>query len=872
MFQSNGRENRTRVPGRPPMRFVKQIETLFRTGTAGGLSDGQLLERFLERRGEDAEAAFAALVDRHGAMVLRVCRQILRGEEDAEDAAQATFLVLARRAGTIGRRKSVGCWLHGVAIRVAAKARIAATRRRTHERRGGEMRVAGHVIDADVGAIENHDDWAAVHDELGSLPQSFREPLILCYLDGLTQEQAAAQLRCPLGTIQSRLARGRAKLKVRLEKRGVGLSTVFVGANHVALQSCPAPQEWAEATVRMATQFSQGRIPAVGGPGAASVILAEEVVRGLVLAKMKVAVAMILSVALLVSSAAAWAIHDREPNASPVAFNLQLAAAKARAPLANEKAPPEDNTRTIRGIVRDEQGRPVAKAWIGCGIRIGAGAGKGQLAMVPLDRKRSAANRTDSDGRFSIDASLSPWRGNDIRFGSADLSQQALAVLHGDDPDRPIEITLLPVRQVRARVIVKSRVEGFEDVEWRLFALEPPAWNLDRPSAIGATNWAGWDWGSRSDPDKTGAAGEIRQLELSVPRGTYELNFYSDALDRVVDIALPGGNGPVELPDIELEPRAWFRMLGKPAAEIEAVDLDDKPTKLGDYRGKVVVLVFWSTVGERMSQLIARLASIQKRFADQPLAILALHDSSPPSRTDLRDALKPLRKQTDGAIPIRFLLDRAPSARAVGTTWVEFGLGRTAEIYENRTNDTMFVVARDGNLAFVTGHSCRDDRLFAVAKDRHFVLSDEFNSDEPRLKTEWQVGSLLVALEDEFGVPSSRLPRPKRGDVPTRAPRERTVFKGTIVDRDGKPVARAKVAGRTDGEWTMSVETGANGQFALTMETPLYTVDIKVEAEGFASRCFMLDVRDDFKAERPGRLLVERSGVIDEPLVLGPRR
>ena len=180
------------------MEFLKQIETLFRTGTAGGLTDAQLLERFLERRDEHAEAAFAALVDRHGAMVLRVCRHILRSEDDAEDAAQATFLVLAHRAGTIGRRESVSCWLHGVALRVAAKARTAATRRRAHEQRGGEMRTAGHVVERDLQAVEDHDDWAALHQELDQLPKSFRDPLILCYLDGLTQEQAAAQLRARL--------------------------------------------------------------------------------------------------------------------------------------------------------------------------------------------------------------------------------------------------------------------------------------------------------------------------------------------------------------------------------------------------------------------------------------------------------------------------------------------------------------------------------------------------------------------------------------------------------------------------------------------------------------------------------------------------
>ena len=220
------------------MEFPKQIETLFRSGTVSGLTDGQLLDRFVARRDEDAEAAFAALVDRHGAMVLRVCRQVLRGEQDAEDAAQATFLVLARRARTMGRRASVACWLHGVAVRVAANQRVAATRRAL-EQRGGEMRTAGHVIEADPQAIEDHEEWASLHDELNSLPQSFREPLVLCYLDGMTQEQAAAQMRCPLGTIQSRLARGREKLKTRLEKRGVGLSAVFAGAKQGA--SNPAP-------------------------------------------------------------------------------------------------------------------------------------------------------------------------------------------------------------------------------------------------------------------------------------------------------------------------------------------------------------------------------------------------------------------------------------------------------------------------------------------------------------------------------------------------------------------------------------------------------------------------------------------------------
>src|SRR5207237_1053872 len=153
---------------------LKHLETLLRVGPAAGHSDGQLLERFADRRDEaGAEAAFAALVGRHGAMVLRVCRQVLGDAHAAQDASQATFLVLARRARAITRRESVGSWLHGVALRVAAKARVAASRRRAHERRGGAM-AAGRA-----GGADGDERWAELHEELGRLPERFRAPLVL---------------------------------------------------------------------------------------------------------------------------------------------------------------------------------------------------------------------------------------------------------------------------------------------------------------------------------------------------------------------------------------------------------------------------------------------------------------------------------------------------------------------------------------------------------------------------------------------------------------------------------------------------------------------------------------------------------------------
>ncbi len=195
------------------------------------------------------------------------------------------------------------------------------------------MRTAGHVVERDLQAVEEHDDWAALHQELDQLPKSFREPLILCYLDGMTQEQAAAQLQCPLGTFQSRLARGRAKLKARFEKRGVSLSGMFVGAGQSTLESGPPSQVWAEATVRLAMQFVQAKAPAIAGAGTASLVLAEQVLRTIVLAKAKVAAAFLMSGASVV--AAAWAIHERKSDApSAVATNFQPANEQPAAKLA----------------------------------------------------------------------------------------------------------------------------------------------------------------------------------------------------------------------------------------------------------------------------------------------------------------------------------------------------------------------------------------------------------------------------------------------------------------------------------------------------------------------------------------------------------
>src|SRR5580693_7904094 len=209
---------------------LRQIRALFGAGTAAGLSDGQLLDRFAARRAAsaeaavDAETAFAALVDRHGAMVWGVCRRVLGDAHEAEDAFQATFLVLVRKAGSVRVDGSLGRWLYGVAHRVALRARFEA------ERRGsGIGRPPANPCDDPVGEVELRDLCNTVGEELDRLPAKYRCPVELCHLQGMTYDQAARQLNWPVATVKSRLTKGRLRLRERLARRGLAPGAVAGG-------------------------------------------------------------------------------------------------------------------------------------------------------------------------------------------------------------------------------------------------------------------------------------------------------------------------------------------------------------------------------------------------------------------------------------------------------------------------------------------------------------------------------------------------------------------------------------------------------------------------------------------------------------------
>jgi RNA polymerase sigma factor (sigma-70 family) len=159
-------------------------------------------------------------VRRHGPMVLRVCQNVLHDPNDAQDAFQATFLVLVRRSGALRGFDSLGGWLYGVACRLSARARVEAARRRAVEGRAA-LRVVEAVEPADAEDIDRGEFGPIVQEEVHRLPEKYRAAVVLCYWEGLTQEQAAAQLGCPLGTLRSRLARARDLLRRRLTRRGL---------------------------------------------------------------------------------------------------------------------------------------------------------------------------------------------------------------------------------------------------------------------------------------------------------------------------------------------------------------------------------------------------------------------------------------------------------------------------------------------------------------------------------------------------------------------------------------------------------------------------------------------------------------------------
>ncbi|MBI1914623.1 MAG: sigma-70 family RNA polymerase sigma factor [Planctomycetes bacterium] len=259
------------MAGPPLAGFLEHVRNCVGADDRDAPSDCQLLQRFVARR---EESAFAALLQRHGPMVLRVCREVLGHEQAAEDAFQATFLVLARKAVSIRRHESLAAWLHRVALNIARTAKTSRAQRRAQEREAALMAVARSVDD-----VQPCDWQPLLHEEVNRLPEKYRVPVVLCYLEGKTHDEAAQQLSWPLGTVKGRLARARDLLRLRLARRGLTLTAAALAAALAESAAAAVPAPLLDATLQSATRFAAGTTATTGGVSARALSLANGALR-----------------------------------------------------------------------------------------------------------------------------------------------------------------------------------------------------------------------------------------------------------------------------------------------------------------------------------------------------------------------------------------------------------------------------------------------------------------------------------------------------------------------------------------------------------------------------------------------------------------
>ncbi len=347
-----------------------QLRTIWTLGSVGSLTDDELVERFLARTDmAESEAAFAALVERHGAMVLSVCKRIVQHDHDAHDAFQATFLVLARKAGSIPGRGATAAWLFGIARRVAVKARADVARRRRQLENFHAKRLAQGDGAATTNDPEPEPDYGPLIAAIDNLPDRLRTPVILHYFEGIATEAIAARLGCRRGTVLSRLARARARLRRRLEHRGYSLDVLMPAASAGGrmFPSATVPVQLVESTVRAASSLALAGTMIESLIPTTALYLSKAVTRNLALAKVRLASVVVVlgmaSVAIGLSMAGPVA-EKGEPAGLNAKGVGEQAGGRQAADLPKASGSKKGDSVTIRGQVIGHDGKPVEGAQI----------------------------------------------------------------------------------------------------------------------------------------------------------------------------------------------------------------------------------------------------------------------------------------------------------------------------------------------------------------------------------------------------------------------------------------------------------------------------------------------------------------------------
>jgi RNA polymerase sigma factor (sigma-70 family) len=669
-------------------RVADDLVTLFGAGAIGRLSDAELLARYVHRHDPaSSEAAFSALVSRHGPMVLGVCRRMLRDDHDAADAFQAVFLVLARKAPSVRVDDSLGRWLHGVSVRVARRASAAMRAERVR------TQALDQLDPPDESAESDHwcgfDLGAAIDEEIARLPGRYRSAVVLCYLEGLTQEQAARRLRCPVGTIQSRLHRARERLRPALARRGLA-PAAWSAATLARPDVPPALAAATAAGVRLTGHATAGMVPAAVARLATSTIRRMAMIQGLQMC------AATLVLALAATGAANLAAGGESPAASPAP-----PAARTARPDAPAVRPAPSMAERLRAILAEYQARldDLDRAL--------------EKAASPREQNAAYTNMSPDDVAFSrrmVDlAETSPadpaardalvWVINKPgRFDTGpygDEFARAAALLvchHGDDPEAiRVGLELSNITSPHRDVLLAGFLASARGRESRGLARLALAQYLEQKARMAAfvrkqTGRRKMVYGGflgddgklfdkeiqqsdeeyacdvllrQCDPD--GLRAEAERLYEEVIAGYADVPLITAQLRRLEALLRQPSatwNGkPITAEDRRRGEEMLARkqtlgqaaearlddmrnlVVGKPAPEIDGMGLDGKPLKLSDFRGKVVALAFWGTwcgpcmreiPGER--ELVERLKG--KPFAmlgvncdgDRPAALKAIHD------------------------------------------------------------------------------------------------------------------------------------------------------------------------------------------------------------------------------------------------------
>jgi RNA polymerase sigma factor (sigma-70 family) len=382
------------MPNHPLSTVLRHIRAVAVPESTRELSDGQLLEQFAARANGPA---FAELVRRYGRLVWGVCRNVLGNDHDADDAFQATFLVLVRQAASVRKAAALSSWLHGVAYRVAMKAKRGAARRRAHERQAPQPPQARPVSESAWRDLQ-----AALDEEVHGLPDRLRVPFVLCFLEGKGPADVAGQLGWKVSTVRTRLSQARQELLLRLARRGVSLSAALCAAT-LCREAAGAALPTALATMTVRAALAE----AAGKPGAVSPHLAgliEGGLRPMALSNAKTIVTLVLALGLACTGAGLWAggpfgTDPRSADAGKARAAQGPGAESApQVPKPANTAQDDDKKITVSGRVLDPDGKPVRAARV---LVLDRPAGATR-AREGFSLDLAGETETDAQGRFQL--------------------------------------------------------------------------------------------------------------------------------------------------------------------------------------------------------------------------------------------------------------------------------------------------------------------------------------------------------------------------------------------------------------------------------------------------------------------------------------